>query len=170
MKKTYKVTIAMLIVISLIIVYFTYPVFYLVDYDTYNELCQNLEEPSDGKTWIKLKYIVTTGVGWYIDKSSDTSIDGYAIIENYADLRFLEINNCFLLDSAGYVILSTEDIKHVTYKGEDIIKINPDKIYIYIDSPDSDVENEYYTMSDMNWIGMIKAFLGIFIPSCRYSV
>jgi len=74
------------------------------------------------------------------------------------------------LDSAAYVLLSTEDIKHVAYKGEDIIKINPDKIYIYIDSPNSDVENEYYTMSDMNWIGMIKAFLGIFIPSCRYSV
>jgi hypothetical protein len=37
MKKTYKVTIVMLIVTGLIIVYFTYPVFYLVDYDTYND-------------------------------------------------------------------------------------------------------------------------------------
>ena len=110
----------------------------------------------------------STGVSWSIEDSSDKTLDGYAIIENLIDLHYLKINRNFLLDAKGHIIVSTKNVEHINYKGESVVKINPDKIYIYIDGVE--FEDKNFTMIDMSFIGVIKALIGFFIPTYRYSV
>lgn len=168
MKKAYKTILLIFVVVLLIITYFSYPIFYVADRDTYTQLCQNVSDSPDDNMWIKLKYTVSTGVSWYIEECSDKAFGGYAVLENLADLRYLKINDDFFVDTRGHIIVSAKGVEHINYKGEKVVKINPDRIYIYIDGYTGIDDN--YTLSDMSFVGIVKALFGIFIPAYRYSI
>lgn len=165
LKKKY---ICICIIVLILLFYLLVPVFHGLTYQEAENFVDIYDEKYASKyEWYKVKYTNTTGINFVVEESSDKSmINKYVLIENWVDPRYLEINSDFSIDFSGSLYIISRKKSRVNFMNEDVWRLDAKKIFVY--TSNTEAYSNYYTVSDVNWIGIIKMFVGVIYRPARY--
>lgn len=165
MKKKY---ICICIIVLILLFYFLVPVFHGLTYQEAENFVDIYDERYASKyEWYKVKYTNTTGINFVVEESSDKSmINKRVLIENWVDPRYLEINKNYSIDFGGFLYIISQKKFKDRFMDEDGWVLDAEKIFVY--TTDTESYSDYYTVSDLNWIGIIKMFVGALYRPARY--
>lgn len=155
-----KVTVAAIIFAAVLYIIFRVPVFTVVEQSNADKLLLESD-----KTVCILEYTYTTGSGWFITDSNDKSlINKEVILCSRLNPRLLKANAEYDLDYMAKYVMTVDTMWDTTTEdGEIMPVVRADTIGIVYPS-----DKTYYSIADMQFFGIAKAFLGLFNKRCMF--